>query len=332
MGLAGGVPRAPAALLPCSPPTTCAAPRAPLPTPMQERGSAELAQLAYDHEEALRHERLKALLEERRRLEEPAGHRGPAGAKVRAGQLGERWCAAHSWWLPAVPACCSSLLPQHRSPAVQPAGGAAASAAVAGAEGLVEKEAQRLEVMRRRQERELAQLIQVRAGGAGGRARLHAAGAWTGQPPALHPPSLSARLPSCCPAPPTAVRAEAQGDAGQGRGEGGWEGRRQRLEGAARECLHCMFVQRLPRKSQPCPACQRLPPCLLLPTERRSRSRSGVQRRRARRSWRPTPSGAPRSASARCSARRPRRSGSGRPRWEEGPCAELGSCVAGCEC
>ena len=35
----------------------------------------------------------------------------------------------------------------------------AASAAVAGAEDLVEKEARRLEVMRRRQERELAQLI-----------------------------------------------------------------------------------------------------------------------------------------------------------------------------
>lgn len=52
-------------------PTPCAAPQ-------QERGNEELAQLAYDHEEALRRDRLKALNEERRRLEE-----GPArGAKV----------------------------------------------------------------------------------------------------------------------------------------------------------------------------------------------------------------------------------------------------------
>lgn len=139
---------------------------APAALPAQERGNGELAQLSFDHEEALRQQRLKALLEERRRLEDGAGRAG--AGKVRCGRLtsGAGWGRCRSSrprclslsrlrCAHATHACCAPAAPLQVG-GMRPA----ASSTVAGAEDLVEKEARRLEVMKRRQERELAQLIQ----------------------------------------------------------------------------------------------------------------------------------------------------------------------------
>lgn len=112
------------------------------PATPQEHGNAELAQLAYEFEESKRQERLKALIEERRRLEDGAGR----SAKVRCLDCTSR-CAEGG----AVPPCLltagscrAACVPAAVSlPVPLPQSGAkpATSSAVAGAEDLVEKEA-----------------------------------------------------------------------------------------------------------------------------------------------------------------------------------------------
>ena len=98
----------------------------PLSAYQRWEGDAALAQLAYSAEEELRLRRLRNLLEERGRLEEEGGAVGPRG----------RGGAA--------------------SPAATLVGEAADAA---GTSAMIEREAKRLEVLRRRQERELAQLV-----------------------------------------------------------------------------------------------------------------------------------------------------------------------------
>lgn len=84
-------------------------------------GDPTLAQLAYDAEEGLRQRRLCNLLEERSRLEEETG---------------------------APPVSHRAISSPYLAPGFEDA-----------TSGMVEREAQRLEVLRRRQERELAQLV-----------------------------------------------------------------------------------------------------------------------------------------------------------------------------
>ncbi len=174
----------------------------------------ELAQLAFGFEESKRQERLKALIEERRRLEDGAGRSAKVCSAALHGTCCKLWKAvellAANFKLLAVTGsvtvrqATSTLVPLPQAGGAKPA----SSSAVAGAEDLVEKEAvggwgpatawrlspyiqikgllcatspyptcccvllqphsasplplqRRLEVMKRRQERELAQLIQV---------------------------------------------------------------------------------------------------------------------------------------------------------------------------
>jgi hypothetical protein len=167
----------------------------PLDHFLRAERSPELTQLAYEHEEGIRQGRLKALVEERRRLEEAAraGSSKVGGCCSTAhGSMMSSAAAAsclapcrHTLSLQCMPPAIlsppskASLMPSCGTPpcistslrAAQPTAYApgpaqnasskpgGGSAAAAGAEDLVEKEQRRLEVMRRRQERELAQLI-----------------------------------------------------------------------------------------------------------------------------------------------------------------------------